>query len=365
MHRLLITVVVGAGLAGCAEPLLRVSVDHGVAATMRDGVVLRADVYRPAGDGPFPVLLTRTPYNRAGEVGQAAELAAHGYIVVCQDTRGRYESGGAFYPFLNEGRDGYDSVEWAAGLKGSNGKVGMFGGSYVGATQWLAATERPPHLVAVFPYVTASEYYNGWTYQNGALMQWFASSWTSILAVDTLRRQAEERLQPDVWVRRLPVESYPVLAAPEPAALAPYYADWVAHETDDEYWKRWKISDSYSHMNVAALHAGGWHDIFLKGTLDNYTGMRRGSARPDAQRLIIGPWAHASTSREGKIGDVTFGKQAVFDMTGAILGWFDHTLKGAANEYAQGPRVRLFIMGENRWRDEEEFPLARTSYTRY
>jgi uncharacterized protein len=352
-------------LSGWAQQLYPISIDNEAKATMRDGVVLRADVYRPRSEGSFPVLVERTPYNRAEEVREAAELAAHGYIVVCQDTRGRYQSQGVFYPFLNEAADGYDTVEWAAGLKGSNGKVGMFGGSYVGATQMLAASARPPHLAAIFPYVTASEYYNGWTYQNGALMQWFTGSWSSSLAVDTLRRQAEQRLQPDVWINRLPVESYQLLTVPAATELAPYYTDWVAHETEDAYWKRWKISDSWANMNVTALYGGGWHDIFLKGTLDNYIGMRKSSGQREAQRLMIGPWAHAVTSPEGKVGDVTFGKQAVLDMTAEILSWFDYTLKGMPNKFARSARVRLFIMGENRWRDEDEFPLARTRYTSY
>jgi len=136
-------------LSGWAQQLYPISIDNEAKATMRDGVVLRADVYRPRSEGSFPVLVERTPYSRAEEVREAAELAAHGYIVVCQDTRGRYQSQGVFYPFLNEAADGYDTVEWAAGLKGSNGKVGMFGGSYVGATQMLAASARPPHLAVV------------------------------------------------------------------------------------------------------------------------------------------------------------------------------------------------------------------------
>ena len=161
-----------------AQSLYRVTVEQGVRVKMRDNVTLAADVYRPVSDEKFPVLLERTPYNRTGEAAMANELASHGYIVVLQDTRGRYESGGDFYPFRDESADGYDTVEWAARLNGSNGKVGMFGGSYVGATQMLAAMAVPPHLASIFPYVTASEYYDGWTYQSGALMQWFSSSWT-------------------------------------------------------------------------------------------------------------------------------------------------------------------------------------------
>ena len=216
-----------------AQTLYRVAIQQSVSVKMRDGVSLIADIYRPVSDEKFPVLLQRTPYNRNGGVGMANELASHGYIVVLQDTRGRFASGGEFYPFRNESTDGFDTVEWAAKLNGSNGKVGMFGGSYVGATQMLAAMAAPPHLVSIFPYVTASEYYDGWTYQSGALMQWFSSSWTSGLAIDTLRRQAERAQAPKEWVNNLPLQDYTILKTPQNSVLAPYFRDWLAHERDD------------------------------------------------------------------------------------------------------------------------------------
>ena len=338
---------------------------YDVGAKMRDGITLRANVFRPKADGVFPVLLERTPYNRAGEASGAAKLAAHGYIVVTQDTRGRYGSGGEFYPFLNESLDGYDSVEWAAALPGSNGKVGMFGGSYVGATQMLAAMAKPPHLAAIFPYVTASEYYDGWTYQSGALMQWFTSSWSSSLATDTLRRQVEGSLDPKAWVQQLPLSSYRTLDNSGVSSLTPYFQDWLKHENNDAYWRRWRVSDHYAGMNVKALHAGGWHDIFLKGTIGNYVGMRALSQARENQRLMLGPWAHAETSSEGKIGDIVFGKAAVVDLNEVALRWFDYALKDVQNEYATGAPVRIFVMGENAWRDEREFPLKRTRYENY
>jgi len=351
-----------------AQTLYRVAIQQGVSVKMRDGVSLVADVYRPVSDDVFPVLLERTPYNRAGEIQTANQLCAHGYIVVVQDTRGRFGSGGEFYPFRNESADGYDTVEWAAKLEQSNGKVGMFGGSYVGATQMLAAMAVPPHLVSVFPYVTASEYYDGWTYQNGAWMQWFSSSWTSGLAVDTMRRKSESAQAPKDWVNTLPLGDYAILSAPQPSSLAPYFRDWLTHERDDAYWQQWRVSDNYSRMTVMGLHAGGWHDLFLKGSIKNYTGLRQQAATAEAragQRLLVGPWAHAATSPAGKIGDVVFGKDAVLDHLATELKWFDYSLKGIKNEYSSGAPVRLFVMGDNVWRDEQEFPLARTRYTKY
>lgn len=351
-----------------SQTLYRVRIQPGVSVKMRDGVSLVADIYSPVSDEKFPVLLTRTPYNRTGDPRFANELASHGYIVILQDTRGRFASGGEFYPFRNESADGFDTVEWAAKLEQSNGKVGMFGGSYVGATQMLAAMAVPPHLVSILPYVTASEYYDGWTYQNGALMQWFSSSWTSGLAIDTLRRYADRAQAPKEWVNTLPLQDYPLLKTPQTSELAPYFRDWLSHERDDAYWAQWRVSDHYSKMTVMGLHAGGWHDLFLKGSIKNYNGLRQQAATAEAragQRLLVGPWAHAGTSPAGKIGDVVFGKDAVLDNTNTTLKWFDYTLKGIKNEFASGAPVRLFIMGTNAWRDEQEFPLARTRYTKY
>src|SRR5262249_43323698 len=155
-------------------------------------------------EGRYPVVLQRTPYDRREGPGEAREIAAAGYVVIKQDVRGRFQSEGEFYPFRNEAADGYDTVEWAAALPYSNRKVGMWGGSYVGATQMLAAMAHPPHLAAIFPYVTASEYYEGWTYQHGALMEWFASSWTSGLSLGTLRRKTQARQKLRDWVKTSP-----------------------------------------------------------------------------------------------------------------------------------------------------------------
>jgi putative CocE/NonD family hydrolase len=185
---LLFTALVAAQAAAPAPEAYPVSVQTNVRVKMRDGVSLVADIYRPKAEGKLPVLLTRTPYNRK-DPATGMYLASKGYVVISQDTRGRFDSEGEFYPFRDEANDGYDTIEWAASLPDADGRVGMFGGSYVGATQMLAASAKPPHLVGIFPYVTAMEYYEGWTYEGGALMQWFASSWTSGLTEDTVRRQ--------------------------------------------------------------------------------------------------------------------------------------------------------------------------------
>jgi putative CocE/NonD family hydrolase len=344
-----------------------VTVQTNVRVRMRDGVTLVADIYRPRAEGRFPVLLTRTPYNRK-DPATGMYLASHGYVVMLQDTRGRFDSEGEFYPFRYEAQDGYDTIEWAAALPYTDGKVGTFGGSYVGATQMLAASTNPPHLAGIFPYVTAMEYYEGWTYEGGALMQWFTSSWTSGLITDTVTRKTARLNRANQWVEQLPVEDYRLFNLPTPAEVAPYFRDWVEHETDDEYWRAIKISEHYGKMNVKALHAGGWHDIFSGGSIRNFMRLQKEAPTPEAragQRLLFGPWAHAATSPEGKIGDVTFGKQAVLDMNATIVQWYDYVLKGKQNEFASDKPVKLFVLGENVWRAEKEFPLARTQYTKY
>jgi putative CocE/NonD family hydrolase len=364
-----VAAVLGSGLpVSAAEPgTLPVTVETDVKVPMRDGVVLVADVYRPRAPGRFPVLLTRTPYDRRHpETGLF--FASHGYVVVLQDPRGRYGSEGEFYPFRDEARDGYDTVEWAAALPYADGKVGMFGGSYVGATQLLAAMAKPPHLVAIHPHVTASEYYEGWTYQGGALMEWFTSSWASGLAVDTLRRKTASLSRPRDWVEGLPLERYRLLDLPDVAGLAPYLQDWIRHPTLDAYWKSTRVSDHYGDMAVKGLHVAGWHDIFSRGSIENYIGLRARAATPEAragQRLIVGPWAHWPNSPEGKVGDVVFGPSAVLDEDAELLEWAAFALRGETNRYATGAPVRLFVMGENVWRDEPDFPPARARATRY
>jgi len=266
-----------------AEGPYQVTVERGVEAKMRDGAVLRADIYRPDVAGKFAVLLERTPYNKGnGESGFGRQAAAQGYVVVIQDVRGRYTSEGEWYPFKHESEDGYDTVEWVAGLSYSNGKVGMFGGSYVGATQMLTAIAHPPHLAGIFPVVTASNYHDGWTYQGGAFEQWFNESWTSGLAQDTLNRRVSGNTNAVVGAQTLPLTSYPLFnlagmaqlgSAASLQELAPYFLDWLGHPDYDDYWKKWSIEEHYSDIQVPAYVAAAWYDIFQGGSLRNYVGI--------------------------------------------------------------------------------------------
>ncbi len=339
-----------------------ISVERGVVVKMRDGVTLRADIYRPKADGKYPTLLQRTPYNKEGVDGFGRQAAAQGYVAIVQDVRGRYTSEGDWYPFLNESNDGYDTVEWAASLPYSNGKVGMWGGSYVGATQMLAAIAHPPHLAGICPVVTASNYHENWTYQGGAFEQWFNESWTSGLAQDTLNRRVEEATNAMKGAPALPLTNYPLFNFPADMGksdlthnLASYFLDWLGHPNFDSYWTRWSIEDHFSDVQVPVLSVAAWYDIFQGGSLRNYIGLKQHAANEAArkgQRLLVIVGGHAGAAA------------AEWNETAVTMHWYDYLLKGVQNEYA-GPPVKLFVMGANEWRTEEDWPLARGRATKY
>jgi putative CocE/NonD family hydrolase len=364
--------------------------ESNIAIAMRDGVTLYADIYRPDGDGPYPTILQRTPYDKTAALTNTMldpiKAAKAGFAVVIQDTRGRFDSEGEFYAFRDDIDDGYDTVEWAAAQPWSNGKVGMYGASYVGATQWLAATSRPPHLVTIVPTVTASNYHDGWTYQGGAFELGFNMSWT--LAQLTLANFKNVSGVHDVPGERraelikaidgmtdgfgfAPAKDYPHLNA----GLADYYYDWLAHPDFDDYWKKLCIEEHHSEIDVPALHVGGWYDIFLGGTIRNFLGMKKSGANATArsgQRLIIGPWQHGArgTTMAGRHYFGVMADATAIDVDGTHLRWFDHWLNepaanGGSNGIMDEAPVRIFVMGDDVWREEQEWPLARAQETKY
>jgi uncharacterized protein len=249
----------------------------------------------------------------------------------------------------------------------------MFGGSYVGATQMLTAIAHPPHLVGICPAVTASNYHDGWTYQSGAFEQWFNESWTSGLAQDTLNRSVQKNTNALHGIWKLPLTAYPLFDLPRTStdadltsSLAPYFLDWLAHPTYDDYWKRWSIEEHYSDINIPMFTMAAWYDIFLGGSLRNYLGVKLhggSDAARNGQRLLVTIGGHAGSGRT--IGDVDFGPSAEFDEDEAILNWYDHLFKNAANEFATAKAVRIFVMGANQWRDEDDWPLSRARETKY
>lgn len=363
-----------------------VSKRTGVKVPMRDGTILRADVYRPQTSGKVPVILYRTQYNKtASQVTPSryqtpSWFASHCYIVVNQDVRGQYASEGRFTEFAHEQKDGYDSVEWAARRPGSNGKVGMYGSSYNGATQWLAAETTPPHLKTIIPSNTASDYYEGWTYEGGAFRLNFIEPWAMediVLSAaenrgdDALVAQLEnDALDIARWMRFKPLLKFPPFH-PDSKVVAPYFFDWLRHPTDSGYWKRWAPNQHYRDVKVPVLNFEGWYDAFLAGGVQNFTGMRAhgGSAEARAnQRIVIGPWDHIGWGRPGSIEAPrlkAIGPVGNSPVNELMLMWWDHYLKGKNNGIGSGPGVTYLEMGANRWHTATSWPLPGTKWTNY
>ncbi len=327
---------------------------------MRDGVTLSADLYRPAG-GPdrLPVVLTRTPYLKTGLplLETACWFAERGYAFMAMDVRGRGDSEGTFEPYVHEGHDGYDAIEWCAGQPWSDGNVGTFGGSYLGRIQWLAALEQPPHLRAMVVLVAPSDP--------------FVETPTGVpspMHLCWLHYVSGRVLQPMEavdWPRvywHLPL----LTMDGETGRSIPRWRDEVHHAGRQAFWEPLYYQDKFDHLAVPVLHISGWYDDEQIGTPLNYRGMRTQAATPEArasQRLLMGPWDHR-VNTASKLGEVDFGPQALIDLRGEELRWFDRWLKGQAPAAPEAP-VRIFVMGANTWRDEADWPLPRTVWTTY
>jgi len=329
-------------------------VERDVAVPMRDGVVLRADVYRPAGDGKYPVLVFRTPYGKhfsARSDGVHRKAVERGYVAVLQDVRGRYASDGIFDPYRQEGADGYDTIEWAATQAWSDGRVGTYGLSYPGAVQWLAALQKPPHLLAMAPAMTFSSP-RRFFYMNGI----FDRSWLpwiyQYVAPDARRRlgmpvgeDAEEswRSVADEFQSFLPLSDLPWLRKE-----APYYFEWLAHPPEDAWWDWAELRGRYDRVSAAVLNLSGWYDdaYGVEGAATNHNGLvqaRSGQAH-SRTHLVLGPWVHGVPSADE------------FDYDALVLDFHDHYVRGIANRFAKMPAVRYFVMGVNEWRDAAAWP---------
>ncbi|MGI9041950.1 MAG: CocE/NonD family hydrolase [Gemmatimonadales bacterium] len=371
-HRLLL---VSVALAA-AHPLpaqTGVRVDTAAAVPMRDGVSLKADVWRPTSGQRFPVLVYRTPYDRI-EVAAGSDLVraavARGYAVVLQDVRGRYASGGEFEPYRHEGKDGYDTIEWAARQPWSSGAVGTYGLSYPGAVQWLAAVEQPSALKAMVPAMTYAApegfWYSGGVW-DGSWLDW---TWFNI-APDLRRRLGRpgprtEEAVAAAWksdgthARR----HRPLLTLAQFEGIAPWYYEWMRHPPRDLWWSWAALEGRYGRVGAAVLNLSGWFDEPYGpiGAATNYAGLvqTRGSAASRAG-LILGPWTHGVGAVESsKAGDRDFGKRAALDYTATVLEWMDRHVKGETNVAERNPPVRVFVMGVNRWRTSDRWPLPGT-----
>jgi predicted acyl esterase len=340
-------------LTGCSTMI----VERNVSVPMRDGVVLRADIYRPRGGERFPVLVYRTPYGKreaAEDYRTHLEAVKREYVVVLQDVRGRYESDGIFNPYRNEGADGYDTIEWAARQAWSNGKVGTYGLSYPGAVQWLAAMEQPAHLQAMVPAMTFSSPRN-FFYMNGVFdTSWLPWIYTTV-APDARRRLGmppDDRPWADVaqeYRSWLPLRDLPYLRRE-----APFYFEWLAHPPADPWWDWAELRGRYSKVSVPVLNLSGWYDEAYgpEGAVTNFNGLAKSN-------LIIGPWVHGVAATESRItGSIDFGPEAAIDYDDVVLDFLDHHLRGIENDL---PPVRYFVMGANEWRSDRSWPPTGTT----
>lgn len=326
----------------------------------RHGVRLDADVYYPDAEGPFPVLLMRQPYGRAIAstivYAHPTWYAAHGYIVVIQDVRGRGTSEGEFALFAHEIEDGFDTINWVAGLSGATGQVGMYGFSYQGMTQLYAAAALPPALKTICPSMIGYDLYHDWAYEGGAFCYQLNLGWAIQLAAETARRQKNVEAYSTLYTasRNLPLHD-PVCAYSDLLQqLAPdsFYHDWLKHPKPDEYWEQLSPKRLLQDVDLPVLHIGGWFDTYIRGTLSFYREMATRSTFP--QHLVVGPWAHLPWGR--KVGAIDYGSEADNSIDELQIRWFNHFLKGEDTGLVEEPSVSLFEMGSNQWRYFDTFP---------
>jgi putative CocE/NonD family hydrolase len=363
------------------EQALAITIDFDVEATMRDGTVLRANVYRPAGEGRWPVLLRRTPYSKDAPDAFDVEAARRGYVVITQDTRGRFKSEGEWYPYRSEAEDGFDTIAWAAALPYADGQVGLIGGSYHGFTQWAAAVLQPPALKAMMPEVTWADPLKLFIYRGGAfrlgVVYYYLNLGFDVLvrryrddpaardeAVRALRREIDD-LEPAGY-RSLPLAHFVPVRRHNVGSV---FFDQVAAPLDRDHraWEPMTIVGKHERVQVPTFNIGGWYDPFIGDTLLHYQAMRA-QGRPT--KMLIGPWTHGSTTP--RVGELNFGigsPRGSIDLKtslgGLRLRWFDHWLKGIDTGIMAEPPIKLFVMGANVWRDEEDWPLARAMDTPY
>jgi uncharacterized protein len=368
-------------VAAAAPPDLTVSqskyevtLRHNVQIPMRDGTRLATDIYLPApsktaaqADMPsrFPVVLSRTPYNKDGIDLQGRYYARRGYVFVAQDVRGRFDSPGTFVPFLHEKEDGYDTIEWLAKQDFADGKVGMIGGSYLGMVQWEAASLRPPHLTCIIPNVSPPDPTLNIPFEHGCVFMaglWWLDVVESNATADLSGSSMARITANDFKAENL--KSLPVIDLDKKILghESKTWRAWMTHKTDPGYWSSGMFLSTLKDVNIPAFHQSGWFDGDGIGTKLNYLAMVH-AGHPD-QKLTIGPWGHSDVASR-RLGDLDFGAAAMIDLPHDYLRWFDHFLKGVDNGIDRDPLVSLFVMGSNTWIKSNVYPLPETKWTHW
>jgi hypothetical protein len=360
------------------------TVHKDVMVAMRDGVELATDLWVPAAS-PAPTLLVRLPYSKDlpallgyGLVPNLFALVEAGYAVVYQDCRGTFRSAGEFTPMLNEPDDGADTVAWLLEQPWCDGNVGTYGPSYLGFVQW-ASTTASDRVRAIAPAVTTTDYYTTPWYSDGGAMSWHTvQSWSTQMALAEALRQlgrgaGDPQLLADLTAMMADpqphLEALPPGRQPLLEKVWPWWAELLAHPSRDRFWRDLSVLDHAEQVTVPALHVGGWFDIFVANTARSFTALRaRGgsAAARDGQRLIIGPWDHLNST--GIYPDRRFGLMAdaiTQNLTGEHLRFFDRWLRGRTEAASGSAPVKIFVMGIDQWREEQDWPLPGTSYVPY
>ncbi len=347
-----------------SQPIYNVIEELDVKIEMRDGVRLSTNIYRPDAEGKFPALLERTPYGNGGKGSEGYHFwASRGYVAVVQDTRGRFESEGLFYPVIFEANDGLDTQNWVSEQPWCNGRIGTFGGSYVGMTQWMPAIEGSRYIDAMFTYVPYTENYTV-AYQNGAYRMWLYSRWYTMMTApygfdnDEFMKGEIDRMD-----LHLPLLEQDTVIG----WRMPFIRDILNHPENDVYWKPIRFEGKYCNVRSSVYILAGWYDLFTGQNLKNFVELTKPSTSGESRtnhKIIVGPWAHGGF-QDSTLGDMDFGKHAGIEITDLMHRWFDYHLKGMNTGIAEEPPVQIFVMGINVWRYENEWPLDRTQYTKY
>ena len=358
---------------------------------MRDGINLAADIYRPDAPGKFPVLINRGPYGKNSYASDPDHslwfFPKHGYIVISQDCRGRFDSEGDYNPLFQEMADGYDTIDWISKQPWCDGNIGTTGQSYLGATQYTLACNpiSHPNLKCMAPVSASSSFHDSWVYHTGGALEW---GWMVPYAIhkglNNLQRAGKDHLlsefesllletdnfaRPlkDEWYNHLPLRDW----IEKLQDVAPYLTEYFDNELDGPYWWDINLNNNASSVKVPMMHIGAWYDIFLEGCLNGFQSLScdgGSSLAQDNQKLIVGPWAHirpfTQPTTKGA-GDIDFGPDSPIELHQHLLDWFDYWMKQKDTGIKEKPPVLIFVMGKNQWRYENEWPLKRTQYTKF
>ncbi len=357
----LITFLAALGAASCGPSTSRLA-DGPVLVPMRDGVQLATDLYFPEQDeAPYPVILIRTPYNKSWLASYGDYYTRAGYVVAIQDVRGRWASQGDWEPFVHEGDDGFDAIEWLGTQAWSTGKVGMVGGSYSGTVQFAAAIQKPPHLVTIVPNVAPAMPFDNIPREGGALALGWALRWTDIIENARTGQELQAKLQRSInedWSQAF--SGLPVVDLDRTVVghEVPYFRDWASRSPSDEYWEPLSYLSALDALEIPVLLQSGWFDPGTRGSRLAFEHLTRGPNHP--VRMILGPWAHGDQGT-ADVNGIDMGAEAQRDLMGEYRRWFDFWLKTDAADAPAEPGVEVYVMGSNRWVSGHKYPLDGTT----